>query len=67
MADGEAWLDALGEELRRSGKIIPALAAAQAKLAEANVDVEHVKSKFALVAGDSQEMDLAECQVCNSH
>ena len=48
MADGEAWLDALGEELRRSGKIIPALAAAQAKLAEANVsDVDELQQEAA--------------------
>ena len=37
MADGDAWLDALGEQLRDSEKQIPALAAAQVKLAEADV------------------------------
>ena len=37
MTDGEAWLEALGEQLRESAKQIPALAAAQAKLADADV------------------------------
>ena len=37
MADGDAWLEALGEQLRESEKQIPALAAAQVKLAEADV------------------------------
>ena len=37
MADGEAWLDALGEQLRESAKQIPVLAAAQAKVADADV------------------------------
>ena len=48
MADGEAWLDALGEQLRSSGKIIPALAAAQAKLADADVaDVDELQQEAA--------------------
>ena len=37
MADGDAWLEALGDQLRESEKQIPALAAAQVKLAEADV------------------------------
>ena len=36
MTDGEAWLEALGEQLRESEKQIPALAAAQVKLADAD-------------------------------
>ena len=49
MADGEAWLDALGEQLRRSGKIIPALAAVQAKLAEAHVaDIDELQQEATL-------------------
>ena len=36
MTDGEAWLEALGEQLRESEKQTPALAAAQVKLADAD-------------------------------
>ena len=39
MTDGEAWLDALGAQLRKSETQIPALAAAQAKLAQGDASV----------------------------
>ena len=40
MTDGEAWLEALGEQLRESAKQIPALAAAQAKFVPPHPDAK---------------------------
>ena len=39
MTDGEAWLDALGDQLRQNEEQIPALAAVRSKLVRVNESV----------------------------